>query len=149
MPARRRSRIRALQILYQWELRRQLLAEDDPVEESISAYYGSLFTIETRNEEPEAPMEKDEFMEELVRGTVAHLEEIDPLAELHSSNWRLERMAAVDRNLLRLAIYEMKWAGTPPAVVIDEALELAKRFSGEDSARFLNGVLDAVRQRIA
>jgi N utilization substance protein B len=66
----------------------------------------------------------------------------------HSEHWRLERMPAVDRNILRLAVFEMTGTQTPPAVVIDEALELARRFSGEASVAFINGVLDAVRRQV-
>ena len=142
MPARHRSRMRALQVLYQWDLRRQ------PVEESIDSFYRSLYSAEYEDQpEEEMPPETDAFMERLVRGTVEKAGEIDLLIGMHSENWRLERMAAVDRNLLRMAVYEMREVRTPPAVVIDEALELAHRFSGEDAARFVNGLLDAVRKQ--
>jgi N utilization substance protein B len=70
--------------------------------------------------------------------------EIDSQISQKSEHWRLDRMAAVDRNLLRLAVFEMTGLGTPPAVVIDEALELARQFSGDESVSFINGVLDAV-----
>jgi N utilization substance protein B len=85
-------------------------------------------------------------MEELVRGAMARLSEIDERIERHSQNWRVDRMAAVDRNILRMASYELLSARLPPAVVIDEALELARRFSGNESVPFLNGVLDAMRK---
>ena len=77
----------------------------------------------------------------------AHAEkagEVDALISSHAEHWRLERMPAVDRNILRLAIYEMRNTETPAPVVIDEALELARRFSNEESVHFINGVLDAV-----
>jgi N utilization substance protein B len=134
MSSRRRSREHALQILYQWDMRKQ------PVEESIEAFYGSLYS-----EENAAP-ERDEFLEQLVRGTVEKAEEIDALISSHAEHWRLERMPAVDRNLLRLAIYEMRNTETPAPVVIDEALELARRFSTEESVQFVNGVLDAIHR---
>ena len=73
---------------------------------------------------------------------------IDPLIEAAADNWRLSRMAVVDRTVLRLGVYELVTARTPPAVVIDEAIELAKTFSGEQSARFVNGVLDAVNHTL-
>jgi N utilization substance protein B len=134
--------MRALQVLYQWDLRKQ------PVEESIDSFYRSLYSTESEDEAKEAaPPAPDVFMEQLVRGTVEKASEIDLLIEMHSENWRLERMAAVDRNLLRLAVYEMREIRTPPAVVIDEALELAHRFCGEDAVRFVNGLLDAVRKQ--
>ena len=90
--------------------------------------------------------ERDEFLEQLVRGTVEKAGEIDALISSHAEHWRIERMPAVDRNILRLAIYEMRKTDTPPAVVIDEALELARRFSTEESVQFVNGVLDAVHK---
>jgi transcription antitermination protein NusB len=133
MPSRRRSREHAVQILYQWDMRKQ------PVEESIDAFYTGLYSEES----PVRP-ERDEFLEQLVRGTVEKAGEIDALISGHAEHWRLERMPAVDRNILRLAIYEMQNTVTPPAVVIDEALELARRFSSEESVQFVNGVLDAV-----
>jgi N utilization substance protein B len=135
MPARHRSREHALQILYQWDMRKQ------PVDESIGAFYGTLYS-----EENAAPPERDEFLERLVRGTVETAGEIDALISGHAEHWRLERMPAVDRNILRLAIYEMRHTETPAHVVIDEALELARRFSTEESVLFVNGVLDAVHR---
>ncbi len=135
MPARRRSREHALQILYQWDMRKQ------PVDESIDAFYGTLFS-----EEGSAAPPRDEFLEALVRGTVEKSPEIDALISGHAEHWRLERMPAVDRNILRLAVYEMRHTETPAAVVIDEALELARRFSTEESVQFVNGVLDAVHR---
>ena len=134
MPSRRKSRQRALQILFLWDARRQ------PLEEAIDAYYDSLFA----EERPQ----RDAFASALVHGAVEHLAEIDEQISRHAEHWRLERMPAVDRNILRLAVYEMLHAGTPPAVSIDEALELARKFSGEDSVQFLNGVLDAVHRAL-
>lgn len=136
MPSRHRSRRRALQILYQWDLRQQ------PVEDAISAFYGTLYSEE---EEPERPS-RDEFMEALARGTAENAERIDHTITEKSARWRIERMPVVDRNLLRMGVYEMTQLETPPAVVIDEALELARQFSGEESVSFINGVLDAVRR---
>jgi N utilization substance protein B len=88
-------------------------------------------------------------MEQLVRGAAERMAEIDRRIAEHSEHWRLERMPAVDRNILRLAVCEMTESTTPPAVVIDEALELARRFSSEESVAFINGVLDAVRRQVA
>jgi len=138
MPARRRSREHALQILYQWDMRKQ------PVDESIDAFYSTL-----SSEDGAPPLPRDEFLESLVRGTVERAGEIDALISGHAEHWRLERMPAVDRNILRLAIYEMRHTETPAAVVIDEALELARRFSTEESVQFVNGVLDAVHREPA
>ena len=89
---------------------------------------------------------RDEFMEELAKGTSDMATDIDNRITSKSANWRLERMPAVDRNILRMAIYEMSREETPAAVVIDEALELARQFSGEESVSFINGILDAVHK---
>jgi N utilization substance protein B len=135
MPSRHKSRQRALQILFQVDQRGQ------PVQDAIAAYYESLYSAESETE-----LSPDPFMEELVGGAVAKREEIDRRIAQRSEHWRLDRMPVVDRNILRLAIYEMTELQTPPAVVIDEAIELARRFSGEESLPFINGVLDAVRR---
>jgi transcription antitermination protein NusB len=132
MATRRRSRQRALQILFLWDARRQ------PVDEIINAYYDTLLS-------EEQPL-RDPFVADLVRGTVEHVAEVDQQITKHAEHWRMERMPAVDRNILRLAVYEIKCAGTPAAVAIDEALELARKFSGEESVQFVNGVLDAVHK---
>jgi N utilization substance protein B len=88
------------------------------------------------------------FAEGLVRGTVADLARIDPLIAGTAEHWRLSRMAVVDRLILRMATYEFLREGTPRNVVINEALELAKTFSTEESARFINGILDAIKQKL-
>lgn len=134
MSSRRRSRQRALQILFSWDARRQ------PVDEAINAYYDTLFA----EEHPE----RDPFAAELVNGAIQHLEAVDERIRRHAEHWRLERMPGVDRNILRLAVYEMLHARTPAAVVIDEALELARKFSSEESVQFVNGVLDAVHREL-
>jgi N utilization substance protein B len=79
---------------------------------------------------------------------VEELEEVDERIARHAEHWKIPRMPAVDRNILRLAVYEMLRTDTPPAVIIDEALELARRFAGEESVHFVNGVLDAVRREL-
>jgi transcription antitermination factor NusB len=85
------------------------------------------------------------YAQELVRGAVEHQERIDELIRSQADNWRLERMPAVDRNILRLAIYEMLFEkDTPKLVVLDEAIELAKKFGSEQSGRFVNGLLDGL-----
>lgn len=138
MPSRRRSRQRALQVLYAWDMRRQ------PVDEAVEAYYGILYSEESA-EQPR----RDAFMDSLVSGAVERVAEIDREISGHAEHWRIERMPTVDRNILRLALYEMLYAGTPAPVAIDEALELARRYSGEESVQFINGVLDAVRRERA
>jgi transcription antitermination protein NusB len=90
------------------------------------------------------------FARELFEGTLAQTDSLDRLIGEHAANWRVERMAAVDRNLMRLALYELlHHPETPPAVVIDEALEIARRFSGDDSVEFVNGVLDGIRKTLS
>lgn len=142
MPARRRSRQRALQILFQWDTRKQ------PLEDCIFDFYQSLFTGEDDQDVEAEKLAVDPFMETLVKGSSLHVEELDQLITSKAEHWRLERMPGVDRNILRMAVYEMKYEGTPPAVVIDEALELARRYSEEEAGPFINGVLDAVRRII-
>jgi N utilization substance protein B len=137
--ARHRSRQRALQVLYQCDVTKQ------PVEHAISSFYDTLYSGE---EEAESRPETDTFMEELARGTSEQAGEIDQRIKDKAANWKIDRMPAVDRNILRLAVYEMTTRSTPPAVVIDEALELARKFSGDESVSFINGVLDAIHKEL-
>jgi N utilization substance protein B len=134
--ARHRARRQALQLLYQWDMRRT------PPEEILRGYYTSLLI----SEDTVAPPRPDPFAENLLRGVIEDQPAIDERIARHAAHWRLDRMPVVDRNILRIAVYEMMRTDTPPAVVIDEALELARRFSGEESVHFVNGVLDAVRR---
>jgi N utilization substance protein B len=136
--ARHRARQQALQLLFQWDLRRTEL------DEILRGYYESLLIGE---ETPGKPV-RDAFAETLVRGVVQNIEPIDECITRHAAHWKLQRMPAVDRNLLRLAVYELSRTDTPAAVAIDESLELARRFSGEESVHFINGVLDAVRKEV-
>lgn len=138
MPARYKSRQRALQVLFQCDIRSMSAPE------GVRFYYESLY-LEEGDEVPE----RDAFMEELVGGTQEGLAGCDELITKHSANWRIERMPLVDRNILRMGIHEMLSLGTPPAVVIDQAIALARRFSSEESVPFVNGVLDAVRRELA
>ena len=94
----------------------------------------------------EAPSgEAQEFCERLVRGTWEHRDEIDTLIRHHSQAWRIERMATVDRNVLRLGIYELRFGGeVPTPVALDEAIELAKLYGSDASGAFVNGILDRV-----
>jgi N utilization substance protein B len=130
MASRRRARQRALQILFIWDARKQ------PVEDAINAYYDALYSRR-------AP---DPFVAVGARhgGVPGRGGRPRP----RHADWRMERMPAVDRNILRLAVYEMTRGGTPAPVTIDEALELARKFSGEESVQFVNGVLDAVRREM-
>ncbi len=95
------------------------------------------------NEQPERVRA---FATELFQGTISRIKEIDRLIQGHTKNWRLSRMAAVDRNVLRLAVFELlSDVKTPDTVVINEALEIAKKFSTNESAQFVNGVLDSIK----
>ena len=134
MGTRRRARELALQLLYQFEL-------TDASPEEMQAGFE-----EWRN----ASDGVREFADMLLRGTLARLGEIDEELVRQTTHWRLERLAAVDRNILRLAMYELIYdIETPHAVVIDEAIEIAKKFGTKDSGRFVNGVLDGFVKRRA
>ncbi len=138
MPSRRRSRECALQILYSWDMREQA-----SVNSALRAFFD---TLQSDDETGEA-IKDDSFTTQLVEGTVAAIAAIDEQITKHAAHWRIERMPAVDRNILRLAVFEITLSATPPAVVIDEALELARKFSGEESVQFVNGVLDAISKQ--
>lgn len=88
------------------------------------------------------------FADELIRNTIIHHSEIEAKLQSHSSNWSLERIAHLDRSILLVAIYEMLYTGTPAPVIINEAIEIAKKFSSESSNKFVNGILDAIHQEI-
>lgn len=121
-----------------------------PMDQAIASFYDTLYSGESESEGPSDTEDdkpgRDEFMEQLAKGTSEMAPDIDQRITLKSENWRLERMPTVDRNILRMAIYEMSCDETPAAVVIDEALELARQFSGEESVSFINGILDAVHK---
>jgi len=132
--SRHRAREAAFQMLYQWEIGRA-------TPETAAADYQ---TIEQEGVAPLTPVSR-RFAEALVAGTVADVAQIDALIGRHAQHWRIERIAIVDRLILRLAIFELLHVpDTPPSVVIDEAIELARTFSEEEAVRFVNGVLDAV-----
>lgn len=132
---RHRARETALQLLYQWEVGRIGPRDRDA---ALEVYW----------EVHPAPAPRRARALDLARGAAGALDAIDPLIATHTDNWRPERLAVVDRLIMRLAVYEMLSAETPPPVVINEALELAKTFCGERSVPFINGVLDAVRRAI-
>jgi len=99
--------------------------------------------------EHEAELEVKAFAEGLVEGVMRERAGLDRIISGSADHWRIERMAVVDRNILRLAVYELAWLpDTPPVVVLDEAIEVGKKFGSEQSGSFINGILDAVRKRI-
>ena len=135
--ARRRARAAALQMLYQSEVGRST------AHEAIETYWPA--------HDPDAEVAEPlrGFANALVRGTLDRVTEIDAVLSAHAQNWRVERMAVIDRLILRLAVYEfLAETNTPPRVVINEALELARSYSGEEAVAFVNGVLDAVRKEL-
>ena len=87
-----------------------------------------------------------EFSNRLVCGTIKEISVIDDRIRTRAEHWRIERMAIVDRNVLRLAVYELLYSDTPGTVVINEALEIARKFSSFESTQFINGILDAIKQ---
>ncbi len=134
--ARRRSRRAALQALYSADVRQRATAEEG----------SPLAALDALADHFELAPGARAFAEELVKGVAAERAALDARLARVARNWRLERMAAVDRNVLRLAAWEMLFGGTPAAVAIDEAVELAREFGDESSPRFVNGVLDALRK---
>ena len=132
---RHRAREAALQLLYQREVG---WAGSGGADDASEAYWRV-------NPAPEV---RRGFATQLVEGTAAHLEAIDALLEANAHNWRLARMAVVDRLIMRMAVYELSHTDTPPAVVIDEALELARTFSGEGAIAFINGILDGIARQM-
>ena len=132
---RRRAREAALQMLYQAEVGRSSGGD------AMASYWAS------REPDEDVPEATREFANVLVGGTLARLADIDARLAAHARNWRVERMAVIDRLVLRLAIYELLASPeTPAKVIINEAIELARTFSGDEAVAFVNGVLDAVRK---
>lgn len=134
---RHRAREAALQILYQWEV-----AGGGP-----AGAASTFFTHQWPDRTPPGE-ELRAFASSLAADTVERLATIDPLIAATADRWRPERMAILDRLILRMAVCEMMRDATPAAVVINEALELARTFSGEESVKFVNGILDAIRKKL-
>jgi transcription antitermination protein NusB len=133
MGPRRKAREYALQMLFQWDITK------DSIDQIISTFWEN-------HEELPATME---FANKLARGAIEHVERIDALIAKHAEHWRMDRMATVDRNLLRLATQEFLYdVETPKSVVINEAIEIARRFSSQESPQFINGILDSIRKEV-
>ncbi|GAW94168.1 transcription antitermination factor NusB [Calderihabitans maritimus] len=132
--SRRVAREKALQILFQIDVGRanpefatEYILEESTLEEQDAA-----------------------FTRQVVKGTLENISTIDELIESHSQDWDLARLANVDRNILRLGVYELLYRDDiPPSVSINEAVELAKIFGTEESSKFVNGILDAIKHRVA
>jgi N utilization substance protein B len=132
MALRRKSREFALQMIFQWEMRRE-----------SPALIEKGFWRDARAAKPTR-----EFATQLFEAAAAQAEMVDVLLARHATDWRVDRMAAIDRGILRLAVAELRTTGTPPKVVINEALEIAKKFSTEEAVPFINGILDAIRKEM-
>lgn len=155
MGKRREARERAVQFLFQHELN-----PPEDLERAMNQFWETQRAAAIAEEKGAAtwgqavelpPPTTEEaavrlFAEPLIRGTLEHREEADALIKKHAKNWELHRIAAVDRNILRLAIYEMLHRDDiPPVVSINEAVDIAKKFSTQDSGKFVNGILDKVK----
>ena len=133
MGKRHRARESALQCLYQWEVTG---AGPDQI---LAGYWETREPVE---------VEVRNFTESLVRGTVTHVARIDAIICEQTRHWRMDRLGLVEKSILRLGGFELLYAPeTPAAVVIDEAVELSKRFSGPEAAPFVNGILDGIHER--
>src|SRR5262249_17079126 len=131
---RRKAREYALQMLFQWDI------THDAIDQIVSSFFQN---------QPEDATAIVDFARQLVTGTVEHVEHIDQILRRHAEHWRLDRMATVDRNILRLAVEEFLYdKDTPKTVVINEAIEIARRFSAQESPQFINGVLDSIKKEL-
>jgi transcription antitermination protein NusB len=132
MGARRKARELALQMLFQYDM-----SGNHPDE-----------IVETFEELQKSKPNTRQFATKIFRGTVDHMGEIDRMIQDQAENWRLSRMAGVDRNIIRMSIYELLHEGdTPKLVIIDEAIEIAKRYGTLKSPQFINGILDGILKR--
>lgn len=132
MGARRKARELALQMLFQHDM-----SGNDP--DMITSTFEELQKSKANTKE---------FATKIFRGTVQHLPEIDEMITVQAENWRLSRMAVVDRNIIRMSVYEfLHETDTPKLVVIDEAIEIAKKFGTQKSSQFINGILDGILKR--
>lgn len=133
MGLRRVARECALQMLYEFDVGKQ--SEDEIL--------GSFWEMHSH------PDKVRDFADRLFKGSLKRLKEIDAAIQQHTENWRLGRMAVVDRNILRIAVFEfLSESQTPETVVINEALEIARKYSTQESALFVNGVLDSIKNAL-
>lgn len=136
MGTRRKARECALQMLFQYDIARP------EVDELIKTYWDEISDIQADH-----GLEVKDFASRIVCGTIDHLEEIDDRISKRTEHWRISRMAVVDRNLLRMAVYEFLYeTETPRTVIINEALEIARRFSTYEATQFINGILDGIKR---
>src|SRR5262245_38124073 len=134
MGPRRKAREYALQMLFQWDI------THDAIDQIVAVFFQNL---------REESKDLVDFAGRLVLGTVEHVEQIDEIIRRHAEHWRLDRMAIVDRNILRMAIQEFLYEKEiPKTVVINEAIEIARRFSAQEAPQFINGVLDSIKKEL-
>jgi len=134
MGLRRDSREAAIQFLYQFDTHKP-----DKLDEALAAFW----------KQTEEPKNVQDFANDLLRGVLDKLPEVDAKIRTLADNWDFERLAVVDRNILRLAVYEMLFRPEiPPVVSINEAIEIAKKFSTAESGKFVNGLLDRVKKEL-
>ena len=135
---RHQAREAAVQMLYQWEIGKQSMLE------VMQTYW-----MPGLSEHEPLSDELRQFAATLTNGVAATIEQIDPMLAEAAENWRIERMAVMDRIILRLAVYEfLHQPETPARVIINEALELARTFSTDQAVRFINGILDGIRRTL-
>jgi N utilization substance protein B len=133
MGRRRKAREETLRILFRLEF------ENKQIEKTLNQYWESKKTTE----------EIKEYSTWLVNGIVSDQEKIDNIIQQVSEHWRISRMAIVDRNILRMAVFELlNEKNIAPAIIINEAIEIAKKYSGDEAATFVNGILDAIRKNL-
>jgi N utilization substance protein B len=133
MGSRRKARECALQMLFAADV------SQTPPDELVKTYWSELGETEIEDA-------AREFATRLATGTLAHTNELDERIRQRAEHWRIARMAIVDRNILRLAVYEFLFEPTPRTVAINEALEIARRFSTYEATQFINGILDAIKR---
>lgn len=142
MRKRRISREMALQFLYQYDTSNESKVYSD-------TDFKNKFDLFSCTIDEEMGRDIEDFTIILSSGTCQHIESIDRLIEKYSQNWKISRISKIDRNILRISIYEMVYLRTiPPPVTINEAIEIAKKFGSEESGSFVNGILDRIRKVI-
>jgi len=140
MGNRRKAREASLQYLYEIDL-----SQKDFSEVFKDFRKELMLPLSGFEESPEIQKEVEEFTRQIVEGVCHNVREIDQLIESHSTHWKISRMALVDRNILRMAVFELLYCpDIPPSVTINEAIEVSKRFGTEESSSFVNGVLDHI-----
>lgn len=138
MGKRRQARELTLQFLYQYDTLEESSSEDINLEETLNLFW------KTKEDSPSDDIR--EFARTLSIGTCENMNGINEIINRYSEHWRLPRMSKIDRNILRMAVYELIYLrDIPPAVTINEAVELAKRYGAEESGAFVNGILDKIR----